>query len=246
MATSIEFNLPGSSFEELNKIVHAYSTFSSKVGLNDVEKVSGIAATTISRSAKFLVDVGVLTSGSQKMCTDIGRRLGRAIEHKVLDDSRMLWRDCIQSNEKISKLITTIRIKGGMTEKAFSDHVLYVSGSKASSSNKTGARCVTDILIDAGLISELDGKLSVLTSQEQNSGASIVPSEYVQKLGDDSSSFAIKPADEGFKQQASEAFIGASSGPQISINIQLHLPDSKDPEIYAEIFKAMRMHLFPQ
>ncbi|MEY3533805.1 MAG: hypothetical protein RI979_1829, partial [Pseudomonadota bacterium] len=160
MANSVEFNLPGSSFEEVRKIVHAYSSFATKVGLDEVAKVSGINSTIISKSAKFLVDIGVLSSGAQKVATDLGRKLGRAIEHKVVDDERIYWSDCVKSNEKVSKLITTIRIKGGMTEKAFSDHVLYVSGSKSTSGNKTGARCMTDILVASGLVLEADGKLN--------------------------------------------------------------------------------------
>ncbi|MCA9469614.1 MAG: hypothetical protein KC643_29790 [Nitrospira sp.] len=49
-----------------------------------------------------------------------------------------------------------------MVEKDFSDHVLYVSGQKNNSGNRTGARCVVDVLVAAELLSESDGRLSVV------------------------------------------------------------------------------------
>jgi len=252
MANSVEFNLPGSSFEEVRKIVHAYSSFSTKVGLDEVAKVSGINSTIISKSAKFLVDIGVLSSGAQKVATDLGRKLGRAIEHKVVDDERIYWSDCVKSNEKVSKLITTIRIKGGMTEKAFSDHVLYVSGSKSTSGNKTGARCMTDILVASGLVLEADGKLNVATGpispiSADELGAAVVRSHDQAHDISNAGEVEARSPDRQNVQVPNPVVQGplTQSGPQISINIQLQLPEAKDPDTYNQIFKALRDNLFP-
>ena len=49
-----------------------------------------------------------------------------------------------------------------MLEKDYSDQVLYVSGQKNNSGNRTGARCVVDVLVAAELLSESDGRLSVV------------------------------------------------------------------------------------
>ena len=84
----VEFNLPGSSIDELKKIIMAYGNFTDKAALEEVGKLVGVQSSTISRNAKFLVDTGILSNGAQKASTDLGRNLARAIEHKVADDEQ--------------------------------------------------------------------------------------------------------------------------------------------------------------
>jgi len=123
MAT--EFNLPSSSFGEFTKILQGYSHFSQPASLEDISKVSGVGRTVVSANNKFLVDIGLITAGNKKSPTPLGGQLGRAIEHKQDDDARRYWREAVGTNEKVSGLVTTIRIKGGMSESDFVDHVLY-------------------------------------------------------------------------------------------------------------------------
>ena len=159
-----EFNLPGSSFEEVQKIIKGYSHAPESSSLGSLSKLIGLHSTIISRNNKFLTDIGIISGGMKKTATELGKRLGRALDHKQADDGRSYWKEAVQTNEKVSGLVTTVRIKGGMSEKDFSDHVLYVSGQKNNSGNRTGARCIVDVLLTAGLLHEADGKLNVATA----------------------------------------------------------------------------------
>ncbi len=132
-----EFNLPGSSFEEVQKIIKGYSHAPENSSLDSLSKLIGLHSTVISRNNKFLTDIGLITGGMKKTATELGKRLGRALDHKQTEDGRRYWKEAVQTNEKVSGLVTTVRIKGGMLEKDFSDHVLYVSGQKNNAGNRT-------------------------------------------------------------------------------------------------------------
>ncbi|MCB4810973.1 hypothetical protein LG204_06560 [Methylovorus menthalis] len=144
-----EFNLPGSSIEEIQKIVKGYVHAPEKASLDNLSKLTGLHGSVISRSNKFLTDIGLISGGAKKGATELGKKLGRALDHKQTHDAQGYWKEAVQTNEKVSGLVTTVRIKGGMTDKDLSAHVLYVSGQKNTSHNKTGARCVVDVLLAA-------------------------------------------------------------------------------------------------
>lgn len=58
-----EFNLPGSSFEEVQKILKGYSHAPEQASLNELSKLIGLHATVISRNNKFLSDIGLISGG---------------------------------------------------------------------------------------------------------------------------------------------------------------------------------------
>ena len=244
MAT--EFNLPGSSFEEIRKILKGYSHAPEQATLDQLSKLTGLHETIISRNNKFLVDIGLITGGKKKGATDLGKKLGRALDHKQDADAQGYWKEAVQTNEKVAGLVTTVRIKGGMTEADFSSHVLYVSGQKNTSGNKTGARCVVDVLLAANLLQEENGKLVVSSAPAKEAPEDLKPANPA----------AVQPA-------AAENGNGNGGGtgtalplpplpaipqtgpltPQIAINIQLHLPETENAEVYEKLFKALREHL---
>jgi hypothetical protein len=244
MAT--EFNLPGSSFEEVQKIIRGYSHATDNASLADLSKLVGLHQTIVSRNAKFLIDVGLLTTGKYKGATDLGRKLGRALEHSQVFDAQRYWREAVQSNDKVAGLITTVRIKGGMAEKDFVAHVLYVSGQKNNSGNKTGARCVTDVLISAGLLKEEGGKLTVaapITEQPEDTHPALTV-ETDAKGGTEATALSPNVVAQS-PVPASQIFTAVSSVPQIAINIQLQLPETDNAEVYEKLFKALKDNLFP-
>ena len=168
-----EFNLPGSSFEEIQKILKGYSHAPEKASLDQLSKLTGLHTTVISRNNKFLTDIGLIAGGQKKTSTDLGTKLGRALDHKQDADAQRYWKEAVQTNEKVAGLVTTVRIKGGMTENEFSSHVLYVSGQKNNSHNKTGARSVVDVLLAANLLEEENGKLIVSTATAKETPADL-------------------------------------------------------------------------
>ncbi len=240
MAT--DFNLPGSSFEEVQKIVKGYSHAPEVASLETLSKLTGLHATIISRSNKFLTDINLIAGGRNKAATDLGKRIGRALEHQQLADAQRYWREAVESNDKVAGLITTLRIKGGMAEKDFSGHVLYVSGQKNHASNKTGARCVVELLLAAGLLVEENGKL-VAAIQPSYVPVDTKPEgeQQSEAVGE-----AIPPArtQEAPRPLASSPVSTlAGIAPQIAINIQLHLPETENAEVYEKLFKALRENL---
>lgn len=244
MAT--EFNLPGSSFEEVQKILRGYSSAPDQSSLDNLAKLVGLHKTIISRNNKFLTDIGLITGGMKKSVTELGKKLGRALDHKQEADARDYWREAVQTNEKVSGLVTTVRIRGGMTEKDFSNHILYVSGQKNTSGNRTGARCVVDVLLAANLLQEENGRLVVSSAPAKETPEDLKPATPA----------ATQPA-------AAENGNGNGGGtgtppplaslptipqtgnltPQIAINIQLHLPETENAEVYEKLFKALREQL---
>jgi hypothetical protein len=111
-----EFNLPGSSFEELQKILKGYSHAPDNSNLDSLSKLTGLHPSVISRNNKFLTDINLISGGMKKTATELGKKLGRALDHKQAEDAQKYWRESVQTNEKVSGLVTTVRIKGGMTE----------------------------------------------------------------------------------------------------------------------------------
>lgn len=240
MAT--EFNLPGSSFEEVQKIIKGYGHASANASLADLSKLVGLHQSIISRNAKFLVDINLLTSGKYKSSTDNGKKLGRALEHDQTQDAQRYWREAVQSNEKVAGLVTTVRIKGGMSEKDFVAHVLYVSGQSNNSGNKTGARCVTDILIAAELLKEEGGKLVVSSPKTRIANEDSAPeASGIEAHDEPEQTVSVVQSTD----PAPPLMQAVGVAPQIAINIQLQLPETDNAEVYEKLFKALKDNLFP-
>lgn len=235
MATG--FNLPGSSYAELKKIIIGYSHIKNAQPVSEIARVIGIQRTTISASNKFLVDVGVANFGNNKAPTEVGRKLGRALEHRNEEDARRLWQEAIKSNDRVASIVTALRSKGEMGEGDFAAHILYVSGQKTTGPNKVGARCLTEILCSAGLVVESDGKFKIAHTQEAVEVADVADEIQVKK--DIEGSAAQVPQDQSHLPRVS--FNGFS--PTIAINLELQLPATENFEVYDNLFRALRKHL---
>lgn len=242
MAT--EFNLPGSSFEELVKIVKGYSHAPDNSSLEDLSKLTGLHPTNISRNNKFLTDLSLISGGNRKSATELGRKLGRALDHNQILDTQKYWKEAVQTNEKVSGLITTVRIKGGMTEKEFSSHALYVSGQSNSQGNKTGSRCILDVLLAANLLQEEGGNLRVNNpTQEQVTPSNAEPEKTIIEPPSPPPPKSPQSADPPPRPPSVLATSTNQNIPQIAINIQLHLPETENSEVYEKLFRALRAHL---
>lgn len=239
-----EFNLPGSSFEEVIKILKGYSHAPDNTNLSKLSTITGLHLTVISRNNKFLSDIGLIAGGRMKTATDLGKRLGRALDHKQSADVQDYWKEAVQTNEKVSGLVTTVRIRGGMTESDFSKHVLYVSGQKNNAVNRTGARCVVDVLVAANLLEEENGKLIVssapakqMPEELKSATTEVTQSDVTDNLNSLSGGTGTQlPPVPSITQTGTLT-------PQIAINIQLHLPETENAEVYEKLFKALSEHL---
>lgn len=157
--TEEKFKLPGSSYEELAKIIKGYGNMSKPASLDDVSKLTGLHKTIVSRNAGFLIEIGVIDSGSKKSVTSHGQGLARALEHDMPEEIANGWLDRIKTTDFLSNILTSIRIRKGMTDETLTSHIAYSAGQPKKSGHMTGARTVIDILRLAGMIEELDGKI---------------------------------------------------------------------------------------
>ena len=157
------FKLPGSSYDELVKIIKAYST--GKVGqpmsLDVLAQTIGMDKTNISRNNGFLVQLELISEGSKKTPTDIGMSLGRAYSFNMSEEIVRIWLQITESNEFLTRMLSAIKIRGGMDKNSFISHILYSSGTNSNSSSKAGANTIIDIYKNAGLVVEIDGKINM-------------------------------------------------------------------------------------
>ena len=153
-----EFKLPGSSYEELIKIIKTYAQ-AKDYSLDELSKLCGIPTTQISRNSGFLVATNIVSNGKQKEVTEKGKELGRAFLHNINDEISRIWKEIVIETDFLSKMVTAVKIRNGMDIQSFQSHIAYSSGQNSNSYVKTGANTIIEIMKITNLIEEVDGKL---------------------------------------------------------------------------------------
>lgn len=172
----------------------------------------------------------------------MGQRLGRAWEHDQKEEVREALRQIVGANEFISNLVTTLRLKGGMSTDDFSKHILYAASLTNTQRNRTGARTIIDLLVEAGLIIESDGHLDIAKSEPADSseaGSAAKPKVEPDKPTEPHAN-SIQPVAEPEIPK-----IQVPAAPVVSINIELKIPATDNADVYDNFFKAMKKHLWP-
>jgi hypothetical protein len=216
-------------------MIKGYAHFEENVRLDDLARLLGINKAIISGNNSFLTELGLIEGGKTKNATPLCKNLGRALEHSQKEDIRKYLREVVQGNEFLSDIVSTVRIKEGMTVDELASHVLYASGQPNTKGNATSARAVVDLLMESGLLIETDGQLQLATTpkQEQPETPPILPP--VEKI-------QVKPTPPT-KAAGLQPQVGVTPTATIAINIQLHLPETENAAVYEELFKALRKHL---
>jgi hypothetical protein len=185
-----KFKLPVSSYDELVKFIKAYSHLTEPAELSEISKLTGAAATNISKNIGFFLATGILEGGKRKMPTEAGRQLGRALEHEMPDAIRKWWRHIVEENEFLTKLLTAVRIRNGMDSQTLEAHIAYSAGQPKKPQFMTGARTVIDVLKAAELIAESDGKYVLRRPDES---LSHIDTSTPQEIHKESSDSPIEP-----------------------------------------------------
>ncbi len=162
------FKLPGSSYEELVKIIKAYSTAKNgqAMSLDMIAQTAGMDKTVVSRNNAFLVQTEIISDGNKKAPTELGNNLGRAYTLKMESEVAKIWVGIILKNEFLTRMLSAIRIRNGMEKSSFVNHILYSSGSNTNNNTRAGANTIIEILKYANLIIEQDGKISACEIQD--------------------------------------------------------------------------------
>lgn len=239
MVSSRKFELPSSGYEVLEKILHAYAYGGDKpVSLDDVAGRASMNRTQVSANHPFLLSVGVVSGGKKKQLTPAGRRLALAVSNKMREEISTVWAEIMRGCEDTRKVLDMIRVQGGIAKGEFPGRILHTLGIASSSSNKTGANCLVDVLLKANLIQEKDGKYAY-NAQFDSSGAvteadQVVPEEPVARPSLESS------PDQG--RVLSEARV--SPDPSVHIDIQIHIDANASAEQIDQVFASMAKHLY--
>ena len=233
-------NVPGTSFDEVKKIIQGYASSKDAMSREDVSKKTSIDSASISRNGKFLVDLGLVDGKTKKKATETGRKYARALEHGQEEVAKNLLANMVKESEFLSDLVTTIRIKDGMGSDEFAAHVLYAADQSSNSHNKTGANTIRDMLVASGLVNDVDGNLKVATA---------VPAEEEEPPKEEPADIN-QPENAGAsgKPEVKEKVVYRDSGgkhPHVTINVTLQIPEVDDPDVYDRFFKAMKTNLFP-
>ena len=151
------FKLPCSSYEELIKLFQAYANTKegTALSLDEITQATGVPRTIVSKNNGFMVQVGLITEGNKKAATETGRALGR-------DEVDRIWKEIIAEVDFLNRMLSAVRIRNGMDRSSFINHIIYSSGLKDAKESRAGAGALIEIFKSVGVLSEVDGKLSVL------------------------------------------------------------------------------------
>lgn len=153
------FRLPRSSYDEVRNIIVAYGHLSEPGNLDDVAGYGRMSRTTVSRNNGFLLSIGVLEPGKRKGLSKPGKRLADAIEHGIPEEIAKRWRTLIAESDFLQKVLAAVKIRKGMERSALESHIAYTAGEKKTARVMTGAGTLVEILMEAGLLKQENGKL---------------------------------------------------------------------------------------
>lgn len=150
--------LPGSSFDEVAKVIQGYADIGKAVPLDDVSRRIGMHPTVISRNNGFLVFVGILEGGKNKAITPVGKTLANALSHNIEAEVQRILQTLVDDNDFLRNIVSSVRIRKGMDESSLRAHIAYSAGLSKSQSTMTGTGTVLEVLRRAGVLLEQDGK----------------------------------------------------------------------------------------
>lgn len=235
--TKVTFELPSSSLPELEKIIDGYFVLDTNVSLDDISNLTGINRTALSPNHPFLKEIGIIQGTNQKSVTLLGKDLGGAIHHKLPDEIQQYWLQIVDSNEFLSKIAASVRIKKGISTSELISHILFVTKAPDNKNNRTGANAVVDIFLKSKRLVDVDGKLMYSDSTPK---AVINTSE--EKESEETVNDQISK-DEKVQYPKDKINSGQTGFPNLHINIQIHISADSSPDQIDQIFASMAKHL---
>jgi len=241
MADNDGFKLPGSSYEELMKIVHAWGLSTGSSSNEEVGRLAGVDPSTISRNNGFLESVGVLASeGRKKVPTELGVRLARAIEHKHEEEFEKCWSEAVQTTRFLQDILSAVRIRHGMDDAALERHIGFNAGQSSNAKTRAGVRTVIQVMERSGAL-RFNGDKYVVASgeskQQPQSAPETNPASAPTKPAGTSSSLRSWSTSVLDSLPGSSAVVGNDA---ISLDIRINVELSVTPNELPELGRALR------
>ncbi len=241
MTTDARLELPGSGYDVITKILHAYALCGDKaVALYEVAQKAGMHKTQVSKNNGFLASIGVITGGKNKQLTEEGKALVLAVANKLEDDIVRQWERVLMSSPSTSSIIDMIRVQGSLSRDTLLGKTASILGLVDDKTTRTGLNCLFEIFQKSGLLIERDGKFSLSDTAKRIETESKGEQESLTAahLSLDSS----KPVSD-MHRESLEA--GPTTGvPSLHIDIQIHIDANASPEQVDQIFASMAKHLY--
>ena len=164
-----DFSLPKSSFGELLKMVQAYAVADQRskgepLLVPEVANAAGVHRSLLSRNSKFFQSLGIIQGGQKKTLTDSGRALGLAASHSDEDRIRSSLARLVDDSDFLSRIVSAVRIRGGMDHPTLLSHIGITAGAPKSSETTTGATAIVQLLIAAGRLLDEGGTLRAVAA----------------------------------------------------------------------------------
>lgn len=210
------FRIPGSSYDELIKIIKGYGTTDKELSLSRLSTMTGMGPTVVSRNNGFLLDTGIIEGTTKKKITEAGKKLAQALAYDLDGDISKYWRQVIGEIDFLHNLVSSVQIRKGMEPSTLRTHVAYSAGKSRGPTVMTGAGAIIEILKKAGLVVESDGQLVVATD---------IPRDHEgdKPLSTSDKSEKEQPTEEGKIFSGVTVVDRAVPGGSIAVTIQLQI-----------------------
>jgi hypothetical protein len=231
--------LPGSSYDVVAKILHAYALCGDDPA--SLEVVAGKAAmdkTLVSRNHGFLVSLGLLSDGKAKTLTPDGKKLAIAIGNNLEEDAAVEWRRVFLSAPAAKSVVDMLKVQKEIPAGTLPGKIAAALGLAGSSSITTGVNSLIEVLAKAGAIQEQDGKYRLI-STDANSHPTTSDTGEAGAMA----KFNVTHKAAGENASPPSPMIPKIGTMPIHVNIELHLPASSEQAVYDALFKSIRDNL---
>lgn len=244
------FFLPKTTLKVVVKILRTYATRSGPMTVTEAARKLGVHFTVISRNSKFLVNTGLIVGTKERSLTDMGRQLTRSVSSDDEEEVRRGWRRFVDQTSFLRDCVNTLSIQSSMATTKFLKYVVTASGETSNAHVRAGARALTDILIQAGVVCEQDGSVSAVANPDSTGGESDDVDESRVAVEETPQSPSREPASVSGpttipteSRRVRQVDTNGALMSTVAINVELHVPATEDYGIYEKLFRALRVEL---
>jgi|GEM_PF-1883690 len=254
-----KFNLPGSGYDVLTKILHAYAVAGDgKIALGVVSAKSGLSDSMVSRNNGFLVSLGILEGGRAKSLTDVGKPLAIAIGNSIVEDIRSGWKTVLASCPATKSILDMVKIQKGVSKDDFPSRIASSLGLVTSDATKTGLNTLIELFEKSEILEIREGKYQLQEDVNNNSlgdntadgladeKAPSAPTQQMSFIPPQEPKEEIKPppipsiANNG----APDPNQSGSTVPSLHIDLQIHISPEATPDQIDQVFASIAKHLY--
>ncbi len=237
MADDKKFSLPGSGYDVLEKVLHAYAFIGDKAAtLDEVTNKAGLNRVQVSSNHPFLSSLNLIQGGRTKRLTVSGTSLVIAISNEDEDAAAAAWQKALAGCEETQSILHMIKVQGGVAKTEIVGKILQSLKLPKASVAKTGANCLVEVLRKSNQLKE-EGDRYILANGK------VAPQEPEQAA--DEAGTAEKPLKkQTVEEQQARGEEKRPSEPSVHIDVQIHISPDAPPEQVDQIFASMAKHLY--